>query len=244
MTLLILVIILRVLAVIIEDSKLNYASHSILIFATIICYVKLSFFFLLGPILFAVVSMLKDIIKFIPILLLFILAFTWAFMGITHETLNDDTWQNIFPEGPVLLSIWSIFGDFGEGITILNQSPFVGPVLLAIYLIFVNIFLINLLIAIMNDSYSRFREHGDVDWKFYRYGVIKKYKSASIFPPPISLIEIIARRAINFKKIEAHNERETILEEETDLLEKLKGYQNQHEKKSKHLDKKRFSIQI
>jgi len=244
--LLIFVIILRIIAVIIEDTKSDYASHAILIFATIICYVKLSFFFLLGPILFAVVSMLKDIVKFIPILLLFILAFTWAFMGITHETFSDDTWQTMYPEGPVLLSIWSIFGDFAEGITILNKSPFVGPVLLAIYLIFVNIFLINLLIAIMNDSYSRFRAHGDVDWKFYRYGVIKKYKSASILPPPISLFVIIAKRIkFYYKNREEDAESEPEVEEDTEvLLEKLKGYLNQHTKESKHLDKKRFSIQF
>jgi len=111
-------------------------------------------------------------------------------MAITRINIDDDTWELIYPDGPVLLAIWSIFGAFEEGLQIINQSFIVGPIFLGVYLIFMNIFLINLLIAIMNEAYSRIRKD-DIDFKFYRYAVIEKYTTSSPLPPPLSILVFI-----------------------------------------------------
>jgi len=58
---------LRIAAILKGNNYINYISHVILIISTIICYVKFSFVFLMGPILFAAVSMLADIFYFMKI---------------------------------------------------------------------------------------------------------------------------------------------------------------------------------
>jgi len=194
----IIIIILRCIAVGIASSSLNYASHILLIFNMIFSYIRLLGVFsaslIMGPLLFAVIAMLRDILKFIIFVSIFVLSFTWAFMAITNEHFkdtNDELWVSKYPDGPVLLPIWGIFSEFSSSLLWMNQIDIVGPVLLALYLLFVQILLINLLIAMMNDSYSRIRDNADIEWKFSRFSLILEYEAASALPPPISVFQIL-----------------------------------------------------
>jgi len=218
------VIILRCIAVGQQIKNLNYAAHIILIFNMICSYIRLLGVFsaslIMGPLLFAVIAMLRDILKFIIFVTIFILSFTWAFMAIANENFNDGTWLETYPDGPVLLPVWGIFSEFSSSLAWINQIEVVGPVLLAIYLLFVQILLINLLIAMMNDSYSRVRDNADIEWKFSRFSLILEYEAASALPPPISVLQIffeiitfiICRRRINTVE---EDEEDEVIEQDT-----------------------------
>jgi len=182
-------IVLRITALLSQNNSINYSCHVILIFSTITCYIRLSLCILFTPILFAIIAMLQEVFTFFIFLGLFILGFTWAFMALTRFNVNDDTWKNSYPNGPVLLSIWAIFGDFEESFRFINDSFIVGPLLLALLLISVNIFLINVLIAIMNDAYRRTLKK-NYDFNAYRFVVLKKFQT-SFLPPPLSFLQLL-----------------------------------------------------
>jgi len=50
--------------------------------------------------------------------------------------------------------------------------------------------LVNLLIAMMGDTFDNVKENSDKEWKYTRYDVIKEYQSASFHPPPFNLVMV------------------------------------------------------
>jgi len=92
-----------------------------------------------------------------------------------------------YPTGTLYLGFWSFIGEFGSALQILNNT-YLGSFLLAVYLLFANILLVNLLIAMMADTYSVIRENSDLEWKFSRYSLIQEYSFANLLPPPLNLI--------------------------------------------------------
>jgi len=189
------IIVLRIIGVTKELSNLNYISHMILLANTILCYLRflavLSASRITGPIFFSMQAMLGDILKFGVILLVFIFSFTFVFMGFFHESVDDDTWEILYPNGPLFLPMWGTFGEFGSSLPYLNQLNLFGFVLLIIYLFSVQILLVNLLIAMMNDSYSRVQANADKEWGFRMEKLIYEYELASIIPPPFSIFQLI-----------------------------------------------------
>eukprot|EP00026_Physarum_polycephalum_P010335 Phypoly_transcript_10495.p1 GENE.Phypoly_transcript_10495~~Phypoly_transcript_10495.p1 ORF type:complete len:238 (-),score=45.46 Phypoly_transcript_10495:26-739(-) len=68
------------------------------------------------------------------------------------------------------------------------QETYIGVGLLIVYSIISQIMLVNLLIAMMGDTYSSVKANADKEWKFYRYGLISEFSSNSSYPPPFNLI--------------------------------------------------------
>ncbi|KAM4531646.1 transient receptor potential cation channel subfamily M member 4a [Odontesthes bonariensis] len=60
--------------------------------------------------------------------------------------------------------------------------------LLVIYLLFTNIVLVNLLIAMFSYTFSKVQEHSDTYWKFQRYNLIVEYHSRPCLAPPFIII--------------------------------------------------------
>ncbi|KAM4535007.1 transient receptor potential cation channel subfamily M member 4-like [Fundulus diaphanus] len=72
-------------------------------------------------------------------------------------------------------------------------------ILLVIYLLFTNIVLVNLLIAMFSYTFSKVQEHSDIYWKFQRYNLIVEYHSRPCLAPPFiifSHIHILIKRHI------------------------------------------------
>lgn len=65
--------------------------------------------------------------------------------------------------------------------------PFVKTVL-GIYLMITFILLINLLIAMMSDTYSEIQEQSDTEWKFGRAKLFRNMNRTSAAPAPINLV--------------------------------------------------------
>ncbi|KAK6315529.1 hypothetical protein J4Q44_G00150580 [Coregonus suidteri] len=64
-------------------------------------------------------------------------------------------------------------------------------ILLCVYLLFANILLLNLLIAIFNYTFQEVQDNTDTIWKFQRYELIKEYHSRPAAPPPLILLSHI-----------------------------------------------------
>ncbi|KAM4717799.1 transient receptor potential cation channel subfamily M member 4a isoform 2-T2 [Anableps anableps] len=72
-------------------------------------------------------------------------------------------------------------------------------ILLVIYLLFTNIVLVNLLIAMFSYTFSKVQEHSDIYWKFQRYNLIVEYHSRPCLAPPFiifSHLHILIKRHI------------------------------------------------
>uniref|UniRef100_A0A8D0SPN2 Transient receptor potential cation channel subfamily M member 2 n=1 Tax=Sus scrofa TaxID=9823 RepID=A0A8D0SPN2_PIG len=60
--------------------------------------------------------------------------------------------------------------------------------LLCLYLLFTNILLLNLLIAMFNYTFQQVQERTDQIWKFQRHGLIEEYEGRPPAPPPFILL--------------------------------------------------------
>uniref|UniRef100_M4ASG4 Transient receptor potential cation channel, subfamily M, member 4a n=1 Tax=Xiphophorus maculatus TaxID=8083 RepID=M4ASG4_XIPMA len=72
-------------------------------------------------------------------------------------------------------------------------------ILLVIYLLFTNIVLVNLLIAMFSHTFSKVQEHSDIYWKFQRYNLIVEYHYRPCLAPPFiifSHLHILIKRHI------------------------------------------------
>uniref|UniRef100_G3NMH9 Transient receptor potential cation channel, subfamily M, member 4a n=1 Tax=Gasterosteus aculeatus aculeatus TaxID=481459 RepID=G3NMH9_GASAC len=86
-------------------------------------------------------------------------------------------------------------------------------ILLAIYLLFTNIVLVNLLIAMFSHTFSKVQEHSDTYWKFQRYNLIKEYHSRPCLAPPfiiISHLHLFIKRC--FRQIPSVKSKHFVLE--------------------------------
>uniref|UniRef100_A0A8C9THH7 Transient receptor potential cation channel subfamily C member 4 n=1 Tax=Scleropages formosus TaxID=113540 RepID=A0A8C9THH7_SCLFO len=162
----------------------------------------------LGPLQISLGRMLLDILKFLFIYCLVLLAFanglnqlyfyyetqgsneTKSCKGIRCEKQNNafstlfETLQSLF---------WSIFGLINLYVT--NVGPdhefteFVGATMFGTYNIISLVVLLNMLIAMMNNSYQHIADHADIEWKFARTKLWMSYfEEGGTLPSPFNII--------------------------------------------------------
>ncbi|KAI4877491.1 hypothetical protein NFI96_015053, partial [Prochilodus magdalenae] len=164
----------------------------------------------LGPLQISLGRMLLDILKFLFIYCLVLLAFanglnqlyfyyeteghdansTTRCKGIRCSQQNNafttlfETLQSLF---------WSIFGLINLYVT--NVDPdhqfteFVGATMFGTYNIISLVVLLNMLIAMMNNSYQHIADHADMEWKFARTKLWMSYfEEGGTLPPPFNII--------------------------------------------------------
>ncbi|XP_036451510.1 LOW QUALITY PROTEIN: short transient receptor potential channel 4a [Colossoma macropomum] len=162
----------------------------------------------LGPLQISLGRMLLDILKFLFIYCLVLLAFanglnqlyfyyetdgsntTGLCKGIRCSHQNNafttlfETLQSLF---------WSIFGLISLHVT--NVDPdhqfteFVGATMFGTYNIISLVVLLNMLIAMMNNSYQHIADHADMEWKFARTKLWMSYfEEGGTLPPPFNII--------------------------------------------------------
>ncbi|TNN53990.1 Transient receptor potential cation channel subfamily M member 2 [Liparis tanakae] len=163
----------------------------------------------LGPKIIIVRRMMMDMFFFMFLLSIWVVAYGVAKQGILIH--NDNRLDWIF-RGAIYEPYLIIFGNFPTNIDYaafdLNSCSMTGsdplkpkcPVLnenqtpafpewltitmLCVYLLFANILLLNLLIAIFNFTFQTVQDNTDRIWKFQRYELIKEYHSRPAAPPP------------------------------------------------------------
>uniref|UniRef100_A0A8C5EGE8 Short transient receptor potential channel 4-like n=1 Tax=Gouania willdenowi TaxID=441366 RepID=A0A8C5EGE8_GOUWI len=159
----------------------------------------------LGPLQISLGRMLIDILKFLFIYCLVLLAFANGLnqlyfyyetdgngtcKGIRCQTQNNafstlfETLQSLF---------WSIFGLIALYVT--NVEPnhefteFVGATMFGAYNIISLVVLLNMLIAMMNSSYQHIADHADKEWKFARTKLWMSYfEEGGTLPSPFNII--------------------------------------------------------
>ncbi|XP_062287944.1 transient receptor potential cation channel subfamily M member 2 isoform X1 [Scomber scombrus] len=163
----------------------------------------------LGPNIIIVRRMVMDMFFFMFLLSIWVVAYGVAKQGILIHNDNRLDW---IMRGAVYEPYLIIFGNFPTNIDYAefnidtctmngtdplkpkcpvlneNQTPafpeWLTIIMLCVYLLFANILLLNLLIAIFNFTFQEVQDNTDRIWKFQRYELIKEYHSRPAAPPP------------------------------------------------------------
>ncbi|KAI2653199.1 Ankyrin-1 [Labeo rohita] len=143
----------------------------------------LTFHHLFGPWAIIIRDLIKDLCRFAVILMLFHIAFTLSLTALC-QPLNlqecDNSTGNVTQvaiPGPLNISVLLFFALFGltdlDKIAEVPRCPshttaILTKTVFGVYLVVTVIVLINLLIAMMSDTYQRIQAQSDTEWKFGR----------------------------------------------------------------------------
>ncbi|XP_059187239.1 short transient receptor potential channel 4b [Centropristis striata] len=159
----------------------------------------------LGPLQISLGRMLLDILKFLFIYCLVLLAFANGLnqlyfyyekdMGNNCTGIRCNQQNNAFSTlFETLQSLfWSVFGLISLYVT--NVEPnhqfteFVGTTMFGTYNVISLVVLLNMLIAMMNNSYQHIADHADIEWKFARTKLWMSYfEEGGTLPSPFNII--------------------------------------------------------
>ncbi|XP_076863597.1 transient receptor potential cation channel subfamily M member 1-like [Brachyhypopomus gauderio] len=172
----------------------------------------------LGPYVMMIGKMMIDMLYFVVIMLVVLMSFGVARQAILHPD-EELTWRlarNVF-----YMPYWMIYGEvFADSIDLyaMEINPPCGenkydedgkkyppcipgawltPAIMACYLLVANILLVNLLIAVFNNTFFEVKSISNQVWKFQRYQLIMTFHDRPVLPPPLiifSHIYILFRR--------------------------------------------------
>uniref|UniRef100_A0A8C5QBB0 No mechanoreceptor potential C n=1 Tax=Leptobrachium leishanense TaxID=445787 RepID=A0A8C5QBB0_9ANUR len=166
----------------------------------------LTFHHLFGPWAIIIRDLIKDLTRFAVILALFHVAFTMQLSAVyqpvypespanrsDNGTLPTPTNYNI--QDPIDITVLLFFSLFGliepEYLPPLGRTPQFTFVIVrfvfGVYLVVTLIMLINLLIAMMSDTYQRIQAKSDTEWKFGRATLIRDMTRKPGTPSPFNL---------------------------------------------------------
>ncbi|KAG6931799.1 serine/threonine-protein phosphatase 6 regulatory ankyrin repeat subunit B-like [Chelydra serpentina] len=198
----------------------------------------LTFHHLFGPWAVIIRNLMKDLTRFAVILGLFHTAFTMQLSSV-YQPVYPEPKTNLSAAGgnatvsaaiqdPVVIMVTLFFSLFGlvdpESLPSLTRTPQFTFVIIrfvfGVYLIVTLIVLINLLIAMMSDTYQRIQAQSDTEWKFGRAVLIRDMTRKSGTPSPFNLftnlfyyIKILCKH----KGKLCSTERRDLINEEEDL---------------------------
>ncbi len=206
-----------------------YARNQFMGFALLLCFVQLldflSFHHLFGPWAIIIRDLMKDLMRFLVILMLFMMGFTLQLASIYRpvyapipENVNKGDGQGDGGQNEEdALSTFELlfFALFGlvdpENLPPINRNPMwsitLAKCVFGIYLIITIIVLINLLIAMMSDTYQRIQAQSDIEWKFGRAKLFRNMNKTSATPSPLNLftkLYIYIRILVKHKSKSAH----------------------------------------
>ena len=114
---------------------------------------------------------IKDILKFLFIYLFVLLAFSSAFHAIfqiSQDVSNDypTPFDTAFLVFNLMIGMGDLFdGSFSTSMSAVGRSAVFAKILYLVYMVLGTILLLNLLIAMMNDSYSAILQQHSVSWR-------------------------------------------------------------------------------
>ena len=147
----------------------------------------------LGPYVTMAGKMLIDMTSFIVILVVVLLAFGICRQSIINNHNKQWDWQilsNVTHEpyfmlyGEVYAATIDPCTEENAALGMCNPGAWIVPVMMTIYLLVANILLLNLLIAVFNNTFARTMQESNQIWACQRYEVIMQYEAHPIFPPP------------------------------------------------------------
>nr|XP_046255065.1 transient receptor potential cation channel subfamily M member 1-like [Scatophagus argus] len=165
----------------------------------------------LGPYVMMIGKMMIDMLYFVVIMLVVLMSFGVARQAILHPD-EEPTWRlarNIF-----YMPYWMIYGEVfadsidppcgdnmydedGKKLPPCIPGAWLTPAIMACYLLVANILLVNLLIAVFNNTFFEVKSISNQVWKFQRYQLIMTFHDRPILPPPLIIfphIYIVLKR--------------------------------------------------
>ncbi|XP_060539079.1 transient receptor potential cation channel subfamily M member 2 isoform X1 [Pantherophis guttatus] len=189
----------------------------------------------LGPKIIIVKRMMKDIFFFLFLLAVWIVSFGVAKQAILihNEKRVDWIFRGVFYHS--YLTLFGQIPSYVDGVNFnfdqcspngtdpykpkcpesseANKKPifpeWLTVILLCLYLLFTNILLLNLLIAMFNYTFQQVQEHTDQIWKFQRHDLIEEYNGRPPAPPPFILLnhlQILVKRVFLQKPTTRHKQ--------------------------------------
>ncbi|KAJ3591817.1 hypothetical protein NHX12_006949 [Muraenolepis orangiensis] len=193
-------------------TALFYTGRVLLCIDFIIFCLRLMAIFTISKTLGPKIIIIKDLFFFMFLLSIWVVAYGVAKQGILIHNEGRLDW---ILRGALYEPYLIIFGNVPTNIDSsdplkpkcpelnANQTPafpeWLTILMLCVYLLFANILLLNLLIAIFNYTFQEVHDNTDSIWKFQRYELIKEYHSRPTAPPPLILFShlyILLRRVL------------------------------------------------
>uniref|UniRef100_A0A8C1VD94 Transient receptor potential cation channel, subfamily M, member 3 n=1 Tax=Cyprinus carpio TaxID=7962 RepID=A0A8C1VD94_CYPCA len=158
----------------------------------------------LGPYVMMIGKMMIDMMYFVIIMLVVLMSFGVARQAILNPN-EDPSWmlaRNIF-----FMPYWMIYGEVfadqidrknittEEGVIVslppCKTGAWIVPAIMACYLLVANILLVNLLIAVFNNTFFEVKSISNQVWKFQRYQLIMTFHERPVLPPPLIIFSHI-----------------------------------------------------
>jgi len=189
---------------------LLYTRNQFYAFAMFLCFVQLmdflSFHHLFGPWAIIIREMMKDLMLFLLVLVIFLLGFTFQvaaiYLPMNAPPANDpdlgdgDGGGGVVARTPLSTFEMLFFSLFGivdpSNLPPMSRNPWwstsLVKAILGVFLVINVIMLINLLIAMMSDTYQEIEGQSDIEWKFGRAKLFRNMNKTSSTPAPFILI--------------------------------------------------------
>ncbi|CAH1403231.1 unnamed protein product [Nezara viridula] len=173
----------------------------------------LSFHYLFGPWAIIIGNLMKDLARFLAVLGIFVFGFSMQIVALNQPFKNPTPKelknQKKEPEGifqevkmhpmkAIELLSFAVFGQTGPTSIIARKDnePMTQPswtvyfftFFYGIYMLVSVVVLINLLIAMMSDTYQRIQAQSDIEWKYGLAKLIRNMHRTTVSPSPINLI--------------------------------------------------------
>ncbi|XP_071965204.1 transient receptor potential cation channel subfamily M member 3-like [Antedon mediterranea] len=148
---------------------------------------------LMGPYVKMISRMMVDMVRFTIILGVFVTSYgvaSHAIMKPDQTVMDFELIKDVFYQ-----PYWHVYGELfldernpNCELEECKEGSMLVPLIMAIYLLFANILLINMLIAIFNNTFISVQQNALEIWKFQRYRIILEYRERPLFPPPFIVI--------------------------------------------------------
>ncbi|XP_044592745.1 serine/threonine-protein phosphatase 6 regulatory ankyrin repeat subunit C isoform X6 [Cotesia glomerata] len=162
----------------------------------------LSFHHLFGPWAIIIGNLMKDLARFLAVLAIFVFGFSMHFVALNQAFVNGPqarTKRNAFSDAkmtPILAFEFLFFAVFGhtthDELKLETAQPeWTGnlfKVTFGIYMLVSVVVLINLLIAMMSNTYQRIQAQSDIEWKYGLSKLIRSMHRTTTAPAPLNLI--------------------------------------------------------
>ena len=178
-----------------------YARNQFFATSMMLCFAQLleflSFHHLFGPWGVIIRDLMYDLVRFLVILSIFMVGFT-AHLAAVYRPMRPTGTGNGLQDTPkdffncFELLFFSLFGL--TEVERLKPAPndtatfMLAKATFGIYNVITIIVLINLLIAMMSDTYQRIQMQSDLEWKFGRAKLIRNMKRSTTTPSPLNLV--------------------------------------------------------
>lgn len=186
-----------------DDNRIDiiYARNQFFAISMMLCFAQLldflSFHHLFGPWGVIIRDLMYDLVRFLVILSIFMVGFT-AHLAAVYRPMRQTGTGNGLQDTPAdflrcfELLFFSLFGltevDKLEKFAKDGTTFTLAKATFGIYNVITIIVLINLLIAMMSDTYQRIQMQSDLEWKFGRAKLIRNMKRSTTTPSPLNLV--------------------------------------------------------